>query len=464
MSETTISPAKSAFDPQEILLRANALFLAEQSADLRSVISENIKALQHYDVGAMDRVVAILSWGRSGSLLLSSYLDGHRDVMMLPATCGWKLYEFCEHYPSLSLHDKLLAYPAYKPYFSRFFDGDFPISSAQYYAAVQAILEFYCDWPTEFLESRRAFVLLMHIAYNLALGRPASSQPLIVYAMHESDNVIAGLLVDDFPKAKFVHTVRDPISSWDATFHFGFSTLFRDYPRAYTQAPYAALVCLVDKDQPHTGMESRTRTVRFEDLHRDTAELICDLTAWLGLPYQASLRDSTFNGIPYVVKRDRQSWSGSRVEQAQRKTRNLSLKDQAFLFAFFYDNYREWNYPCPKLFTHPMVRCLVFLTILAFPTKMELIAARGMFVRWTLPCLQQGNILPAIKSLLGAGYYRLKICGLFALVFVRRLLYPTTLLEVEHGRGPEQMLDDGAKTPRGERRQHRPMHVDEIGD
>ena len=170
MSKTTIGPAQPAFDPQEILLRANALFLAEQSMDLGSIISEKIKALQHYDVEAMDRVVAILSWGRSGSLLLSSYLDGHRDVMMLPATCGWKLYEFFEHYPSLSLHDKLLAYPAYKPYFSRFFDGDFPISSAQYYAAVQAILEFYCDWPTEFLESRRAFVLLMHIAYNLALG------------------------------------------------------------------------------------------------------------------------------------------------------------------------------------------------------------------------------------------------------------------------------------------------------
>ena len=128
--------------------------------------------------------------------------------------------------------------------------------------------------------------------------------------MHESDNVIAGLLVDDFPKAKFVHTVRDPISSSDASFRFGFNGLYMDYPRAYTHIPYGALFALADKDRPHSGMESRTRTIRFEDLHRDNAEIICDLASWLDLPYQASLRDSTFNGIPYVVSRDGKAWSG----------------------------------------------------------------------------------------------------------------------------------------------------------
>lgn len=56
--------------------RADTLFHAEQFKDLRGVIANKIEDLRRYDVMAMDKVVSILIWGRSGSLLLSSYLDG----------------------------------------------------------------------------------------------------------------------------------------------------------------------------------------------------------------------------------------------------------------------------------------------------------------------------------------------------------------------------------------------------
>ena len=422
--------------PEEILLRANALFRAEQSMDLRNVIAEKIEDLQQYDVRAMNRVVAILCWGRSGSLLLSSYLDGHQDVMMLPEISGWKLYEFFEHYPSLSLRDKLIAYPVYNPHLSRFFDGNFPISSSQYYAAVQAIQEFYSHWPAEFLESRRAFFLFMHIAYNMALKRPASSLPLIVYSLHQANDVQARSLIEDFPQTKFVHTIRDPISTCDSMFQFVFGTLSAEEPRAYSLAPYGAVACLADTDRPYSGMESRTRAIRFEDLHSDTAETIRDLSAWLDLPYQATLLDSTFNGTPFVVKRDGQAWSGRRVEQVQRNPRNLSAKDRALLFAFFYENFLDWNYPCPKIFGNRMVRCVVFASLVLFPTKMEIIAARGVFTRWILPGLRQGNIQRAIRSVLGIGFYRLKIIQLLAPAFFRRLVHEKRVLQVGDERRP----------------------------
>lgn len=105
--------AKVTFSPEEILLGANALFRTEQSKDLRGVIAEKIEDLQHYDVLAMERVVAICYWGRSGSFLLASYLDGHEDVVMLPATRGHGIYNFFNRYRSLSLRDKLIAYPAF---------------------------------------------------------------------------------------------------------------------------------------------------------------------------------------------------------------------------------------------------------------------------------------------------------------------------------------------------------------
>ncbi len=262
-------PPNLTFEPDEIMLRANALFRAAQTQDLRGVIADKIEELRHYDVQAMDRVAAILMWGRSGSLLLSSYLDGHDDVMMLPELCGWRLYEFFECYQSLPLRDKLIAYPAFEPKYTRFFDGDFAISPIRYYAAVQAILESYGKWPSDFLDSGRAFILFVHIAYNLALGRrPATSNPLIIYAQHARDNAVARQLVEDFPQAKFVHTIRDPISSCNGLFNY----LLDELAERHLHLPYSVLHFLSNQDGPQFGMESRTRALRFEDLHSDTAE------------------------------------------------------------------------------------------------------------------------------------------------------------------------------------------------
>jgi hypothetical protein len=64
-------------------------------------VAEKLEDLPYYDVLGMDRAVSIMSWGRSGSLLLSSYLGGHDGVLMLPELSGERLYEFFERYQCL---------------------------------------------------------------------------------------------------------------------------------------------------------------------------------------------------------------------------------------------------------------------------------------------------------------------------------------------------------------------------
>lgn len=429
----------------ELLLRADALFRAEQSQDLRGVVAEKIEELRHYDIEAMDRVAAILSWGRSGSLLLASYIDGHDDVLMLPELCGWLLYQFFDHYPSLPLRDKLLAYPAFQPEYTPFFTGNFAISSAQYYAAVQAIIEVSAKWSPEFLESRRAFFLFVHIAYNLALGRrSASSRPFIVYAQHVFNNELAREFVEDFPQAKFVHTVRDPISSCDGIFQHHLQ-----FVENHIHLPCMAILLLTATagDQPHLGMESRTRTIRFEDQHCDLAETMRGLSDWLGLPYQAALLDSTFNGIPYVVASGGKAWSGPRREQVQRRSINISRKDQALLFALCYENFEEWNYPCPRIYGNLMVRCGVVLSLFLLPMKMEIVSARAVLKRLTLPLLREGHVWRAIKSVFGIGVCRLKMISLLVPAFFRRCAYGVSLLRVAR---PGELPNDGASAPKTE--------------
>jgi hypothetical protein len=454
-------PTLTSNPEDEILQRADALFRAEQSKDLRGVIAEKIQELQHYDVLGMDRVVAIVMWGRSGTLLLASYLDGHEDVITLPLLCGTDFYKFFEQHRSLPWRDKLLCYPAHAQHFAPFFEGDFAISPAQYYAAVQAIGEFYADLPPEFLESRRAFFLLAHIAYNLALGRrPASSRPLIVYQQHFWDHMMAGDLVKDFPQAKFLHAVRDPITLsgklLSDSLLFYESVADPDESRSVAVNPVPAVsarpvstfqklravmnrrnfrvLTPINGDRPQFGMESRTLAIRFEDLHCDLAETMRGLSTLLGLSYQPTLLESTFNGIPWVVKRDGIAWSGRRPEQALRNLKDLSPTDRVLLFALFYENCVSWDYPCPKIFRSSTVRWIAFVTLFAIPTKLEFSAAWALLKSRIAPSLRHGNILVALKTLFRIVLVRLAIMSLVTLEFVGRSAKGKILLEIGPGR------------------------------
>lgn len=409
----------------DILSRSESLFHEEQSADLGALIAQKLADVQKYDITNMNRVAAILPWGRSGSLLLASYFDGHEDVITIPELLGAGLHAFFERYEPLPLRAKLLGYPAFESYYrgffdGSFFDGPFAISKTHYYAAVEAILEAHRRQPADFLESRRAFFLFVHVAYDLALGKPPRPHPMIVYALHERSDRRARYLSEDFPDTKFVHTVRDPISSYDAMFSHLFQKTLENFPRTYALAPYSALGMLARNDRPHSRKESQTRTVRFEDLHRDTGKVLRWLSDWLGLSYEPILLESTFNGLPYVVTRDGLSWSGRQMQQVQRRSRSLSAKDRALLFAVFYNNFVNWAYPFPWAFKYRIVRYVVFFALVLLPMRTEIIAAQAAFKHRILPAVRRGNLPAAARSLVGFGVCRLKIIRLLVSLFLQQ--------------------------------------------
>jgi hypothetical protein len=457
MSSITAEPVYSG--PEEILRNGEALFHAEQSQELQHVIADKVEQLRHYDVQRMEKVAAITFWGRSGSILLGSLLDGHEDVLMLPANRSDGIYKFFELYKSLTLYQKLIAYPAFTEIYDAasegagcgrsFFTGAFAISSTEYYAAIQAIWNVHRQWPPEFLMSRQAFFLFVHIAYNMALGRqPTASQPLIVCAQHEWNDVRARHFVEDFPHAKFIHTIRDPISAFDRLFAWWFDAdlLPRDPLRANhvaathleparnisIVAPWTVVRALVDADRAHSGMESRTRAVRFEDLHCDTAKTMGGLADWLGISYQPTLLESTFNRTRYIVTRDGESWSGLQPAKVGRHLRNTSRKDRVLLYAVFYENFLAWNYPCPKAVGNPLIRCLVVLLFPFLPLKAETIVARAVFKRRVLPSLREGNRAIVMHSVVRILFCRLAITWLLVREGSRRLVHQKTLLQINH--------------------------------
>jgi hypothetical protein len=422
-------PMRGIFPAQESMLQnARALLRAEEAKDLQPLVARKTEEIRHFDVTGMERAVAIITSGRTGSELIGSYLDSHDDVIMLPTFLGDRIYQFFEHYRSLSLHDKLIAYPVLSAdfIFSDFFKGQFPITAANYYASVKALFEVYGNWPLEFLESRRAFFQFLHVVYCVALGRrPASPHPLIVYAQHAWNNQLARRFVEDFPQARFIHMVRDPITNCSRTFDSRFINA-----RGTERFIHSLSVIwnLSKRDIPHRGMESRTRAIRFEDLHSHLEKTMRAVAKWLDLPYRSSLLESTFNGVPLVVMRGTTSWSGSRPEQATRDARNISFIDHGRLFALLNEDFVAWNYPRPNVFKFAMVRILTCMLVLLIPMKIEIIAACTLIKE--LSSLRSRGLRYAVNGLVRILICRVAIMSLVAVELCRRLAFGKNVLEL----------------------------------
>jgi hypothetical protein len=416
-------PMRGMFPPQDLMLqRARALLQAEEDKGLQVLLPGKIEDIRRFDVTGMERAVAIIACGRSGAELVASFLDGHDDVITLPTLQGDRIYQFFERYESLSLHDKLIAYPVFSSdsIHSDFFEGAFPISAAGYYAAVKALFEVHGNSAPAFLESRRAFFQILHVVYSVALGRrPASPHPLMVYPQHGWNDELARRLVEDFPQARFIHTVRDPITNCGRFFDYRIN--MKDLYREPALIPAYVMWNLSQRDVPHRGMESRTFAVRFEDLHLQPEKTMRAVANCLGLAYRASLLESTFNGVPWMVQRGTNSWSGARPEQAVRDSRNVSYTDRGLLFALLYEGFVTWNYPCPKILKHALVRVLICALVLIIPMKMEMIAAHRFIQK--IPSRRGGGLRYAIRGSIQILICRFSIMSIVIVNLLRRLAF-----------------------------------------
>jgi len=370
-------------DPDEILQLAARQYREHQDA-ARALVSAKLALLCDYDALGMDRAATICHWGRSGSVLLASYFDGHDDVIALPNQTSEYAYPFCGEYQSLSIWEKLVAYPAYsqirKGNAGDFFlrknpDGDFAVDPAHYFASVQALFAIYGGIPAEGPGARRSFFQLLHVAYAGALDRPAGDpRPLMISAQHWVNDELARAFIEDFPDARFLHTVRDPISAVDSWLERHFIWQFRentDLAAGYRYPAFDALRDLLSWDGGHRGLQARTRAVRFEDMHVAPEQTMRRLAEWLGLPYRPCMLESTLNGRPYVVEAGGRSWVGPNPGNARRRSKNLNALDQLMVFSVLHRNFADWNYPYPRFLRHRSTRAVLVLIGMLIPTKME---------------------------------------------------------------------------------------------
>ena len=370
---------------------------------VQRLVATKCELLEHYDVAGMQRAVAVCFWGRSGSHLLASYLDGHDHLVLMPENRGEAIYEFCQKFPALTLWERLIVYPTFvasKQWGAgaEFFGGPHAIAPAHYYAAVHGLFAAYGEQPAQWLGARQRFVQFMHVAYAVATGRrPAIPRPLIIYAQHWTSEYRAQEFIADFPEGRFLHTVRDPISALDSWFERQIDMQRErrggrlELASGYINPATETFRSLLRWDEPHAGMALRSRALRFEDLHLSPAATMRRLAEWLDIPFRPCLLESTFNGVPFVWKSEGMSWVGANPGNARRRSRNLSRLDRWRMFALLRGNFLAWGYPIPRPLRRRLTCLIITGLLLWLPTRMERLTAGLVLRRQALPALRAGR-------------------------------------------------------------------------
>jgi hypothetical protein len=439
-------PIEFGASKDEVLQCAYRSYTEERSA-IQTRVARKLDLTRQFDIQGMNRAAAICHCGRSGSFLLASYLDDHPDVVTLPHGHGEYLYPFFLEYEALSLWEKLIAYPAYSAAkagtFGDFFlknnpNGDFAIDAPEYFAAVQALFATYGDRPMEWLHARARFLQFIHVAFSIAVGKPrANSRPLIIYSQHWMNDELARRFVEDFPEGRFIHTIRDPITSVDSWFNWKLDKAkmdnagnLRTRPIGYSDAAVATLLDLFAWDRPHRGMELRTCAIRFEDMHLAPEAMMRRLAEWLDIPFDPCLLKSTWNGNPYIVNIRGVPCCGANPANAQRRSKNLAKIDRLMLFALLSDNFAAWNYPSPSAMRRRWIRLCTIVLISLVPMKMELMNARLVLQLQALPFLRRGQLGPVCGALFFVMKRRLRMMLLIAAEARARLRGQRFLLKV----------------------------------
>src|SRR5579885_1227663 len=170
------------------------------------------------------RVLAIQNYGSSGTTLIQSLLDGHPNILCLPALHSSGLYGFWETYGNrphaahlkefLDAHAYWFDPDAYPQgsvlglhQMGKHMDGKVAVDKSRFEAALAAA------WSALPELTRRDFIVSVFTCYNAVLGRPLADDVVLMYAIHSQPPRVAQALRKDFGEVKFLHMVREPVQN-----------------------------------------------------------------------------------------------------------------------------------------------------------------------------------------------------------------------------------------------------------
>ncbi|MFH1368232.1 MAG: sulfotransferase [Elusimicrobiota bacterium] len=336
-------------------------------------------------------VIAVQNYGRSGSLFLQSLLDGHPDLLCLPALYSRDFFYFWENQNCKDLDGLINTFIDKHAYWFSpkgapklwGLDQMGPDMKDSVFLATDEFREgLRARLRESGLPSRRNFFTAVFETYAAIRSKTLSHSETIIFPIHSLPKRHIGYLLEDFSDARFIYTVRNPLRNLGSLINHN---MRGDSHLNPVECSLAQLLNDTGKywglfhsyrlfgDRPHfVKCFDNSVAVRLEDLHSDLKVIMTKLCGWIGIPWNDCLLESTFDGMKWWNMPGSIRVSGTSKEiVSQKHSGIISDFDKTRLFCLFARHSEAWQYEYPEKSADFAQRFLTFFTLF-FPLRSEI--------------------------------------------------------------------------------------------
>ncbi len=314
------------------------------------------------------QVCFLFAVGRSGSVLLQSFIDNHSEVLMLPQILDY--YSFNERLSQCKNYIELInlfisdIYMKNRAFSHNLGENRDEVFDKQEQVFAQTILKTLEKLKTV---NRKSFLLAIHYSYAVIKNIDLSKIKAIVIHQHNTRSFLffnvmnlfntsdspgfikiakdiflkksfIELITDDFPGSKFIATVRNP---YDLLTSFlksakketiNFELFYNDL--------YVTSFCFYD-----LANLKNIKYFKFEDMHKNTLSEMQSLALYLGITFSETLLKSTIDGKLWWGNNPQKIINGPQKNLDTTKWKHLLEPQAKLLVSFlFKDILQMFNY------------------------------------------------------------------------------------------------------------------------
>ncbi|MEO7467649.1 MAG: phosphocholine cytidylyltransferase family protein [Sphingobium limneticum] len=306
-------------DPLALALQADDLGEPMASESEEGDFIHRYSTIRDYSV---DNFLAIQNWGRSGSTFVQSLFDDHPQILSTPNFYSRHFYRAWA--ATISRKEDSRKIDSFLEAFEQLYNPGLVDVTAglnrlgpnrdQVAGVSRADFERYlrAALPSGTPITRRQLFVSAHLAYALARSQRIEAGELtILYPIHGSPRAVAAAVLEDFPEAKFLHTIREPVANLASSIQHYRKNMLDER----IDPLEATIVALFDERTSSTGSVStqysirpyfswliasdQCRALKLEDVHCQAASTLARLARWVAITEHDVLFLSTWDGLKW---------------------------------------------------------------------------------------------------------------------------------------------------------------------
>lgn len=266
------------------------------------------------------KVIAVQCYGSSGSKFLQSLLDGHPDILSLPALYMREFFRFWEENAPFVTLDELANKFVMSPYHAYWFNADESryrvlIDNGLTKLGANANEDVTIDRETYETELKRELKITnqisiknlfvsVYVAYARMKNKAIKENMWLLFPIHANPKSYAEQLIAISDEIRFIYTLREPTAClYSLVNHL--ARLKNDGTNIFSAAIEQAVLDVSHQSQiraygfePYVTDNQKVRSIaiRLEDLHLNSKVTLMSLCKWLSIPWNDCLLQSTFDG------------------------------------------------------------------------------------------------------------------------------------------------------------------------